>query len=585
MAYTCISLSYFYAVFISSLRLLMKSNSIFWRLFIPFVFISLLGLILAIIYIPMVLEKNIVLNAIETAENNVKQFKVLRKYYVNNVIKKVLKNSDIKGAINHKNNPAAIPLPATLIHDLSEELNDAGTNLKLYSEFPFPNRSDRVKDSFSKQAWQALSKNTKKSYTKVETIKNVVNVRVAVADTMISDACVNCHNSHPDTPKNDWKLGDLRGVLEINIPITNQLAAGESLSHRIVGGIIAGIVMITVIFFFSYQIFIQRKLTKINDALSDIAQGEGDLTQRLDNSGDDEINQIAKSFNQFMDKLQSTISGFSDALNELTRTSNEVEQEVLNASSNMQNLQLQTDQTSAAIAQMTVSIENVVNNAQNTSQTASDAEKASNEGKKIVAKASSSINNLTNEMEKASDVIQLVRNDSESIGSVLDVIKGIAEQTNLLALNAAIEAARAGEQGRGFAVVADEVRTLANRTQKSTEEIQTMIERLQQGAKNAVDVIASGKQKTAESVIETQDVSKSLNDISSLVSDISGMNTLIASAAAEQSSVSDSINQNIASIDQSSKNNLESINKIHESGVLLSDLASRLSQLTGSFKV
>ncbi len=563
----------------------MKKNSIFWRLFIPFVFISLTGLILASVYIPLVLEKNIISNAVETAENNVKQFKVLRKYYVNNVIKKVLKNSDIKGAINHKSDPGAIPLPATLIHDLSEELNAAGTSLKLYSQFPFPNRANRVNDSFSKQAWQALLKDTKKSFTKVETIDNVVNVRVAVADTMISDACVNCHNSHPDTPKSDWKLGDLRGVLEINIPITSQLAAGENLSYKIVGGIIVGILMITVIFFYSYQIFIQRKLTQINYALSEIVQGDGDLTQRLDDSGKDEINQIAKSFNQFMEKLQSTIAGFSDALNELTMTSGEVEREVLNASSNMQNLQLQTDQTATAITQMTASIENVVNNAQDTSQTASDAEKATNDGKQIVAKASNSINNLTNEMEKASDVILSVRKDSDSIGSVLDVIKGIAEQTNLLALNAAIEAARAGEQGRGFAVVADEVRTLANRTQKSTEEIQTMIERLQQGAQNAVDVIALGKQKTAESVIETQNVSKSLNDISSLVSNISEMNTLIASAAAEQSSVSESINQNIVSIDQSSKNNLDSINKIHESGVLLSDLASRLSQLTGSFKV
>ncbi|VAW64613.1 Methyl-accepting chemotaxis sensor/transducer protein [hydrothermal vent metagenome] len=563
----------------------MNKNSIFWRLFTPFIFVSLLGLILSIIYIPNVLEKNIVSGAIGTAETNVKQFKVLRKYYVNNVIKKVLKNSNMKGSFNHKNDPNAIPLPATLIHDLSEELSKAGTSLKLYSAFPFPNRIKRVNDDFANQAWQALSKNPEQSFTKIETVNGDTSVRVAVADTMISEACVSCHNSHPQTPKNDWKLGDLRGVLEINIPITGQLAEGQQLSYFILGGIIIGTLAITGIFFLSYQIFIQRKLIRINNALSDIAQGDGDLTQRLDDSGKDEIGQIAQSFNLFMEKLQSTISGFIGGVNELTQTSQQVVQGAKEAADEMQNLQSQTDQAATAITEMTASIAEVARNAQETATTASNAEGRSAEGTCIVAKASSSINNLASEMETASDVIQSVRSDSDSIGSVLDVIKGIAEQTNLLALNAAIEAARAGEQGRGFAVVADEVRTLANRTQQSTEEIQSMIERLQQGAQKAVDVIERGKNKTAESVSETQNVSTSLNEISSLASNISEMNLLIASAAEEQSSVSENINQNIVSIDQTTAHNIESINKICASGAMLDELANRLSQLTRLFKV
>jgi len=563
----------------------MDKNSIFWRLFLPFIIISLLGLILAAVYIPTVMEDNVVQSAVRTAENNVKQFKVLRKYYVKNVIKKVLKGSSMKGSFNHKTDPNAIPLPATLIHDLSEELSEAGTSLKLYSAYPFPNRASRVNDAFANDAWQALSRDVKQPFSRIETIGGKVNVRVAVADTMVSEACVSCHNSHPQTPKNDWKLGDLRGVLEINIPIDSQLAAGRQLSNRIVTGIVVGMLIVTAIFFFSYQVFIQRKLSRINNALSDIAEGEGDLTQRLDQSGKDEISQIAGSFNLFMEKLQSTISGFIGAVNDLVSTSDQVVQGANAVSGDMQDLQSQTDQAATAITEMTASIAEVAQNAQDTANTASNAEQRSDEGKQIVAKASSSINNLASEMEKASDVIQSVRDDSDSIGSVLDVIRGIAEQTNLLALNAAIEAARAGEQGRGFAVVADEVRTLANRTQQSTEEIQMMIERLQQGAQNAVEVIESGKDKTAESVSETQNVSNSLNDISSLVSNISEMNLLIASAAEEQSSVSENINQNIVSIDQTSIRNVESVQGILESGTLLSSLADRLRQLTDSFKV
>jgi methyl-accepting chemotaxis protein len=563
----------------------MSKDSIFWRLFFPFIFVSLAGLIFAIVYIPRVLEQNVISGAVETAENNVKQFKILRKYYVKNVIKKVLKGSSIKGSVNHKNDPTAIPLPATLIHDLSEELSAAGTSLKLYSAYPFPNRASRVNDEFANQAWQALSKDMEQSFSRVEMINDKLNVRVAVADTMVSDACVSCHNSHPQTPKNDWKLGDLRGVLEINIPIATQLAKGGQLSNIIVGGIILVMFIITAIFFFAYQIFIQRKLTHINNALSDIADGEGDITQRLNASGNDEISQIAKSFNRFMEKLQSTVSGFVNGVNDLAVTSNEVVQGGRGASSDMQVLQSQTDQAATAITEMTASISEVARNAQDTSNTAADAEKSSNDGKQVVAKASASINSLSSEMEKAANVIQSVRDDSDSIGSVLDVIRGIAEQTNLLALNAAIEAARAGEQGRGFAVVADEVRTLANRTQQSTEEIQTMIERLQQGAQNAVEVIELGKQKTAESVLQTQNVSNSLNEISTLVCRISEMNLLIATAAEEQSTVSGNINQNIVSIDQTSIQNLDAIRKITESGSVLESLTNRLRELTGLFKV
>ncbi len=563
----------------------MSKNSIFWRLFLPFIFVSLLGLILAAVYIPSILKQNVISSAVETAENNVKQFKVLRKYYVKNVIKKVLSGSNIKGAVNHKNNPNAIPLPATLIHDLSEELSSAGTSLKLYSAYPFPNRAARVNDEFADQAWQALTNDVEKTFTQVEIINGEAHVRVAVADTMVSEACVSCHNSHPQTPKNNWKLGDLRGVLEINIPIDDQLAKGQQLSNMIVGGILLGMIIITTMFFFLYQIFIQRKLTRINNALSDIAMGDGDLTQRLDDSGENEISQIAGSFNLFVEKLQTTITGFVGGVNDLAATSKRVVQGGQDASNDMHGLQSQTDQAATAITQMTASISEVASNAQDTANTASEAEKSSNEGKQVVVKASASINSLSSEMEKAADVIQSVRNDSESIGSVLDVIRGIAEQTNLLALNAAIEAARAGEEGRGFAVVADEVRTLANRTQQSTEEIQTMIERLQKGAQNAVDVIERGKEKTAESVVQTQNVSNSLNDISTQVSRISEMNLLIATAAEEQSGVSENINQNIVSIDQASLKNLEAINKINESGVELDDLANRLRMLTNTFKV
>ena len=199
--------------------------------------------------------------------------------------------------------------------------------------------------------------------------------------------------------------------------------------------------------------------------------------------------------------------------------------------------------------------------------------------------ASNSIDELANEVESAASVIQQLASDSDSIGTVLDVIKGIAEQTNLLALNAAIEAARAGEQGRGFAVVADEVRTLAGRTQESTQEIEAMIDKLQSGAKNAVTAMEAGQEKASIGVAQTKQAGEALAAITRAVTTISDMNTHIASSAEEQSATTEEMNKNIININQLADQTANSAQQSTAASAELSKLATDLQNLVSQFKI
>ncbi|RDH85713.1 MAG: methyl-accepting chemotaxis protein [endosymbiont of Galathealinum brachiosum] len=563
----------------------LNKNSIFWRLFIPFIVIYIIGILIAFIYIPRLLEQNVIQNAVVTAENNVKQFKVLRKYYVNNVIKKVLKGSDLKPSFNHQEDPGAVPLPATLIHDLSELLTEAGTSLKLYSAYPFPNRAGRENDQFGNDAWAALSIDTGQSFVKVENIAGITNVRVGIADTMVSSACVSCHNSHPLTPKNDWQLDDLRGVLEINIPIDDQLAAVNQVSMLVVSGIIIAALMFMGIFFFTYQMFIQKKLTDINEALSDIAEGDGDLTKRIKVEGKDEVSLIAGSFNLFIEKLQIIIRDLNSYTLNLSAAAEQVSIISEQTNTSLQDQHMQTDQLATAMNEMTATVQEVALNAQTASHSAETAKTQTSEGFNIVKQSITQIDSLATNITTAAEAIKQLEKDSEIIGGVLDVIKGIAEQTNLLALNAAIEAARAGEQGRGFAVVADEVRTLASRTQESTSEIERMIQQLQSASKNAVVEMGNSQESSSAGKQKMAEAGSALSKIQDAVDSISEQNLLIASAAEEQNNVAEEINRNVVTINTVGESTAEGAKQTSASSIDLADIANKLQQLVQQFKV
>ena len=312
---------------------------------------------------------------------------------------------------------------------------------------------------------------------------------------------------------------------------------------------------------------------------------EGDLGARVDYVAKDEMGHIAKTINHMAQTFQHTVSEVKDAVSRLAAAAEETSVVTAQTTSGINQQQSETSQVATAINEMSATVQEVARNAVEAATAAQQADDTFVEGKKVIDQVINAIGDLATEVESASDVIQQLESESKNIGSVLDVIKGIAEQTNLLALNAAIEAARAGEQGRGFAVVADEVRTLAGRTQESTQEIEEMITRLQSGTTNAVRAMDSGKQMTQVGVEQAAAAGEALLTINAAVDRISGMNTQIASAAEEQSSVTEEINRSIVSINEVAEQSSIGAQQTAAASDDLAKLADQLKGLVERFRV
>jgi len=333
--------------------------------------------------------------------------------------------------------------------------------------------------------------------------------------------------------------------------------------------------------------FISRKILKqikiLHDSIEQI-EHDSDLTTKVEVQSKDEFGEMADSFNSMIDKVRLTMQQLVGTTVQISSAAEELSAVAEQTSQGVRQQQAETDQVSTAMNEMNATVHEVARTASETAESSQNAENEASKGALVATEALGGFDVLTRETGNAANVVQKLEADSGNISMVLDVIQGIAEQTNLLALNAAIEAARAGEQGRGFAVVADEVRTLASRTQTSAEEIRSMIEQLQKGTQEAVVVMGTAKTSAENGSEQVEAAAEALAIISGVVRDINAQNTQIATAAEEQTAVAEEINRNIVTISDLAGQTADGAQQTAVSSEGLARLSTELQQLAGSFK-
>ncbi|MGD9849811.1 MAG: methyl-accepting chemotaxis protein [Nitrospirales bacterium] len=508
------------------------------------------------------------------------QIEVTRAYIAKNYVGKLKKSSlgaQLHIAREHEDDPNAIPFPATATQEIGKELGKQGIfQARLVSDRPM-NPENAPRDEFEKKAMELIN-NGADSFSDIQVINGVPTFRRASADLASVEACVNCHVGK--------QLGDVIGLLSVSIPMAN---AQASMANSVLNSgmwMVGIIVMCLLAVYWMVHLFVLKPLYALSFIARDIAQGDGDLTRRVPvGNRSDEIAELARYVNVFIEKMQRAILLVNEGTNRLASSTVQLSTSADSVVRAAEGQDSRVVQSASAVEEMTMTAGEVARNSNDAANLAQETAQTAKNGQLVMEQTVDGMQQVSQAVMQASSIITTLGRSSDQIGEIVGVIEDIADQTNLLALNAAIEAARAGEQGRGFAVVADEVRKLAERTTKATKEIGDMIRQIQQDTKTAVSSMEQGTHKVVTGVELANKTGDALAKIYSMVNVTSGMIQQIAQAAEEQSVATRQIASDLESVTQTTRETTQGVTQSAKACRDLSLLAGDLQKMVRAFKV